>query len=156
MGAVREWLGAVAAVSLLLAAARFLVPKGPFREIAAFIGGLILLLALLRPLPGMKGYDLSGRFSSYQAALDQRRDALIQERETEVKKYIEARTATYISDKAESMGLRLQIHVTAEDPGTGVPVPVRVEAEGPRSETLARWIEAELAIPEERQVWNEH
>ena len=37
----------------------------------------------------------------------------------------------------------------------GLPVPERVELEGPYSKELADYITHELNIPPERQVWNE-
>ena len=43
-----------------------------------------------------------------------------------------------------------------EPDGSGVPVPVSVELTGPRSEVLSRWLETELGVPAERQVWNEN
>ena len=46
--------------------------------------------------------------------------------------------------------------VTVEPDGSGVPVPVSVELTGPRSEVLSRWLETELGVPAERQVWNEN
>ena len=49
MAAAREWLCAVVAVTLLLAAAQTLIPEGAIRRIASFVGGLILLVTLLRP-----------------------------------------------------------------------------------------------------------
>ena len=43
-----------------------------------------------------------------------------------------------------------------EPDGSGVPVPVSMELTGPRSEVLSRWLETELGVPAERQVWNEN
>ena len=56
------------------------------------------------------------------------------------------------------MGLTLRVQVTVEPDGSGVPVPVPVSVEltGPRSEVLSRWLETELGVPAERQVWNEN
>ena len=50
MGALREWLTSLVAVSMLLSVAQTLVPEGSIRKIASFTGGLILLVVLLRPL----------------------------------------------------------------------------------------------------------
>ena len=44
IAAVRTWLTAVAAVSLLLSVVQYITPKGTLRDTASFIGGLLLLL----------------------------------------------------------------------------------------------------------------
>ena len=54
------------------------------------------------------------------------------------------------------MGLTLRVRVTAEMGGSGVPVPVRAELTGPWSGPLSGWLETELGLPAERQVWNEN
>ena len=41
----------------------------------------------------------------------------------------------------------------SEENSEGVPVPVSAELTGTPSRELSRWIEAELGIPVERQVW---
>ena len=50
MAAARAWLTAVVSVTLLLSVVQTLTPKGSLREIASFVGGLLLLAVLLRPL----------------------------------------------------------------------------------------------------------
>lgn len=155
IAALREWLTAVAAVSLLLSVVQFLIPKGPLRETASFIGGLILLTALLRPVLEL---DLSGLqldLTAYQETVEQRRSEMETAQKEELAGLIEAETAAYISDKAAAMGLALQVRVTAEPDAEGVPVPSRAELTGPRSEKLALWLETELGLPAERQVWHE-
>ena len=151
MAAARTWLTAVAAVTLLLSVAEMLVPQGSLREIASFTGGLILLAVLMQPLGKI---DLN--ISHYQEAVEQRQTELEASQKEELASLIESEMETYISDKAKSMSLTLRVQVTAEPDGSGVPVPVRAELTGPRSEELSRWLDAELGLPAERQVWNEN
>ena len=66
---------------------------------------------------------------------------------------IESETEAYILDKAARMGLTVRIKVGTEENSEGVPVPVSAELTGTPSRELSRWIEAELGIPVERQVW---
>ena len=68
---------------------------------------------------------------------------------------IESATEAYISDKAKSMGLTLKVRVTAETDESGMPVPIQVKVTGPWSGELSGWLETELGLPAERQVWNE-
>ena len=155
MAAAREWLTAVAAVTLLLSVAQLLVPPGNLREIASFVGGLILLAAMMQPLLKIDLSDIQLDFSSYQGAVEQRQAELENTQKEELTSLIEAETEAYISDKAKSMGLTLKVRVTAEADEGGMPVPVRVEITGPWSGGLSGWLETELGLPAERQVWNE-
>ena len=151
---VRTWLTAVAAVTLLLSVVQQLVPPGSLRETASFAGGLILLTVLLQPLAALRGADLDLSFQDCRQAVEQQQTELEDRRQAELAALIESATAAYISDKADSMGLALEARVTAEA-ADGVPVPVRVTLTGEKSEELSRWLETELGIPAERQVWNE-
>ena len=156
MAAARTWLTAVVAVTLLLSVLQMLVPQGNLREIASFVGGLILLAVMMQPLLRIDLSDVQLDFSAYQETLEQRQAELENTRQEELTSLIEAETAAYISDKAKSMGLTLQVRVTAEMDGSGVPVPVRAELTGPWCGTLSGWLETELGLPAERQVWNEN
>ena len=49
MESLRTWLSSIVAVTLLIAMAESLVPEGTMRRVAGFTGGLVLLLALVRP-----------------------------------------------------------------------------------------------------------
>lgn len=151
---VRTWLTAVAAVTLLLSVVQQLVPPGSLRETASFAGGLILLTVLLQPLAALRGADLDLSFQDCRQAVEQQQTELEDRRQAELAALIESATAAYISDKADSMGLALEARVTAEA-ADGVPVPVRVTLTGKKSGELSRWLETELGIPAERQVWNE-
>ena len=156
MAAARTWLTAVVAVTLLLSVAQMLVPPGSLREIASFVGGLILLAVMMQPLLRIDLSDVQLDFSAYQETLEQRQAELENTRQEELTSLIEAETAAYISDKAKSMGLTLRVRVTAEMDGSGVPVPVRAELTGSWSGPLSGWLETELGLPAERQVWNEN
>ena len=154
MAAARAWLTAVVSVTLLLSVVQTLTPKGSLREIASFVGGLLLLAVLLRPLGSVDLSAVSLNLDAYRQTVEQRQAELEQEGQKELVGLIEAELESYISDKAEDLGIRVQ--VTVELDGSGVPAPVSVELTGPRSEALSRWLETELGVPAERQVWNEN
>ena len=97
MAAAREWLTAVAAVTLLLSVAQLLVPPGNLREIASFVGGLILLAAMMQPLLKIDLSDIQMDFSSYQGAVEQRQAELENTQKEELTSLIEAETEAYIS-----------------------------------------------------------
>ena len=155
MGALREWLTSLVAVGMLLSVAQNLVPEGSIRKIASFTGGLILLVVLLRPLLGADLSRLDLHLEDYERAIGQRQEELGAAGEAELAGIIEERTAAYISDKADTLGLAVKVQVETKPAGDGVPVPWRAELWGPRSPALATYMEEELGIPGERQVWHE-
>ena len=156
MAAARAWLTAVVSVTLLLSVVQTLIPKGSLREIASFVGGLLLLAVLLRPLGSVDLSAVSLDLAPYRQTVEQRQAELEQEGQKELIGLIEAELGSYIWDKAADLGLTLQVQVTVEPDGSGVPATVAVELTGPKSEALSQWLETELGVPAERQVWNEN
>ena len=156
MAAARAWLTAVVSVTLLLSVVQTLIPKGSLREIASFVGGLLLLAVLLRHLGSVDLSAVSLDLAPYRQTVERRQAELEQEGQKELIGLIEAELGSYIWDKAADLGLTLQVQVTVEPDGSGVPATVSVELTGPKSEALSRWLETELGVPAERQVWNEN
>lgn len=154
IGAVRSWLTSIAAVTLMLTVVQTLVPEGTLRKITGFTGGLLLLAALLQPVLKTDLARLRLDFSDYSAAIEERTEALDAAGKEELAAIIAGRTAAYISDKADALGLAVAARVETE-PVEGIPVPVSAELTGPYSQDLADWIAGELGIPAERQVWHE-
>lgn len=155
IAAVREWLTAVVAVTLLLTAAQTLIPEGNIRKIAAFTGGLALLAALLQPVLRTDLSRLDLDLDAYTRAVEERRAELEETRDAELASVIASRTEAYILDKAAQLGRTLTVHVETRTGAEGVPLPWAAEMSGPRSEELAAYMERELGIPRERQVWHE-
>ena len=154
IGAVRSWLTSIAAVTLLLTVVQALVPEGTVKKIAGFTGGLLLLAALLQPALKTDLGRLRLDFSDYEEAVGERAAELDAAGKDELAAIIAGRTAAYISDKADALGLGVTAQVRTE-PAEGIPVPASVELTGPYSQDLADWIAGELGIPAERQVWHE-
>ena len=156
IGAVREWLTSVVVVSLLLASAQSLVPEGSLKRIASFTGGLILLLAMLRPLADFGGGErINLDFDGLAQEIEARRAELDQEGNTLLAQGIASKTAAYIWDKAASLGLSVTVRVETAPGEDGIPLPWSAEVTGERSAELAAYMERELGIPRERQVWHE-
>ena len=149
---IRQWLCSVVAVSLLVSVVQSLVPKGSLRRAASFLSGLVLLAVLLEPLPklDLEGLELRG----LQEETEKARRQLEAEQETALKAGIAEQTEAYISDKAAALGLTVQARVETRTGADGVPLPWSAELEGDYTEELAQWMETELDIPRERQVWH--
>ncbi|MBE6962970.1 MAG: stage III sporulation protein AF [Ruminococcaceae bacterium] len=155
IGALREWLCSVLTVTLLLSVVELLLPEGNMRKIGGFTGGLVLLLTLLSPVKGLRSEIPELRWDVYEQAIIQRQEELSAVGNRELRELIESRSAAYISDKADSLGISVTVRVRAEENAEGIPVPEWVEITGVYSAELAAWLESELAVPAERQVWNE-
>ena len=154
MTAVREWLTAVVTVTLLLSVVQTLVPEGSLRKIAGFTGGLLLLAVLLRPVTEIDLSGLDTEMEDWARTIGERQEELSAEQEEALASGIAERTASYISDKAEKLGLEVKIRVETETGGDGVPVPVRAEIDGPWSGELSSYMAETLGISRERQVWH--
>ena len=154
IAALREWLLAVVTVTLLLSVAQTIIPEGSIRKISSFTGGLILLAVLLQPVLSTDIGRLRLDFSDYTDAIEERQEELESAQEEEMAAIIAEKTQAYILDKADALGLELTVRVQTQPGEDGVPCPAAVEVDGPRSEELAAYMEQELGIPEERQVWN--
>lgn len=61
MEGLRQWIVSLTALCMLLALARVLVPGGTMSRVAAFVGGLVLLAALARPLSELGAVRLALR-----------------------------------------------------------------------------------------------
>ena len=155
MGALREWLTSVVVVSVLLAVVQTLIPEGTIRKIGTFTGGLILLVTLLQPLLGVEFEALELRLEQSRETVEQRQQELEQAGERELAELIERQTAAYIWDKADALGLDLSAEVRVERGPEGIPLPVSATLTGTYSEALSAYLERELGIPRERQVWHE-
>ena len=155
IGALREWLTSVVVVSVLLAVVQTLIPEGTVRKIGAFTGGLILLVTLLQPLLGVDFEDLELRLEQSRETVEQRQQELEQAGAREMAELIERQTAAYIWDKADALGLDLSAEVRVERGPDGIPLPVSATLTGTYSEALSAYLERELGIPRERQVWHE-
>ena len=154
MGALREWLTALVATSVLLAVIRTLIPEGTVRKIGAFTAGLVLLATLLRPLTGIS-FEGDLQLERTRQQVEERRLELEQAVTVEKAELIAQRTAAYIWDKADAQGLSVSAEVRVEPGAEGIPVPVSVVLRGAFSESLSAELERELGIPRERQVWYE-
>lgn len=155
MESLRTWLSSIVAVTLLIAMAESLVPEGTMRRVAGFTGGLVLLLALVRPVLAGGLPDLTLETEAWTAAIEAQQADLSRQGENALAALIAERTASYIWDKGTALGLEVKANVETRTGEAGLPVPERVELEGPYSKELADYITHELNIPPERQVWNE-
>lgn len=153
---IRQWLMGVTCAALVIAMAESLTPSGTIRKIGRLTGGLVLLIAMLGPLLSLDQGALTRALTEYRLSLDDYSQELEQEDRSLMKGIIEERSGAYIQDKAEEMGIDCQVVVEA-DGEEEWPVPEYVTVFGAltaeEQTRLTREIEADFAIPAERQYY---
>lgn len=147
MDALRTWLYGVFCAALLLTLTQGLLPKGKLRSLASLAGGLILLLALLRPLGVGKDWDWDA--SAFQAEVAERQKELSAERQAQLAAIIAEETEAYIWENGEDLK-SVKVEVREVD---GVLLPWSVELGCPYGEALSRMLSEDLGIPRERQYY---
>lgn len=151
MGQIRTWLLGVVFTAFACGLANELVPKGKEKALVRMVGGILLILALLRPLGSIswESPQISvGNFSE-QAAYYRT------EQENALSAIIAERLETYIWDKATGLGLSCEVQVQMSCENTMVPVPESVEIRAAYHPVLAAWLEEVVGIPAEQQIWLE-
>lgn len=152
---IREWLLGVTATALLAALADCLILQGAIRRIARLTGGLLMMVALLRPLESLPLEGLSLSFADYQRQVSELTEHYRREQNTAYSAIIEEEIGAYIVDKAAGMGLRTEASVTAAPDEAGLPMLQEVRLTIPEDPLLSDWLETELGIPAEAQYWQE-
>ena len=154
MSDIRTWLvglfAAAAAVSVLYS----LIPRGKLLVIARCSGGLVLLLALLRPALHWDSHLWENSFHRWQMDMETATLQMQGAGENRLSSLIADRTAAYIQEKAEAMGLVCHPAVSTTL-RQGVPFPDRVWLDIPFHGALSDCIANDLDIPQDRQIWQE-
>lgn len=151
---LRSWLLSVTACAVLVSIAQQLTHGSTMRSAVRFTGGLLLLIALLRPLVTIELDVPAVSLSDYRAAVAQIEAQLTAQRDDALRAGIAAQTQAYIEDKAGELGADVRASVETEERG-GESIPVSVTLYGERNAALSALIARELGITEERQIWIE-
>lgn len=141
MGPLREWLLAVLAASFLVAVAQAVMPEGAVKGVGRLICGLLLFLAVARPVLGLQYNTLSALLRDTAGQLAEDQAALEETGNQWTEAIIVQETAAYIEDKRSELGLDCQTEVTWDWSGT-VPEPSAVTVTGNLTEA-------------QRQAWTE-
>ena len=152
--AVREWLISVVCTAMLVSAAENAAPSGEMRKTVSLIGGLILLIMLVRPLNELRPGWILSESGSYTRTVEQVKKELQTEQQESLRSLIEQRVEAYISDKAAELGLECRVEVESSVGEDGLPRPFSVTVYGEPDRELQNWIHTELDIPKERQVYH--
>ena len=151
---LREWLLGIVAAALAIALAQSLTPEGTVKKVGKLVGGLVLLLAVVKPIAQVDPTALTALWTSsgYETG------EATQRGEEVLKILIAQKTGAYIVDKGQSLGCRVteaQVTVVGDDSGWPVPWSVVVNGDWTLEQRveLSRVIAEELAIPSARQLF---
>ena len=146
-----KWLMGVTCAAMILALAEGLSPAGGPKRAARLAGGLLLL-----PLISLDGSALTRAMTEYRLDAEYSAQALEEENKTLMMDIIEAQSAAYIQDKAAALGITCTVQVEADE-AAEYPIPKVVTITGELSreerEALTEQIEADFAIPADRQYY---
>lgn len=148
--AAGQWILGVTCAALLGALACELAGKGTLGQVARLVSGLVLLWAVLSPLPGVDIARLTQPVLEVGTQLEQEHERLSEQSATAMRAVIEQESQAYILDKAQQLGLDCQVRVTCRQEG-GVWLPWSVQVKGiAPSAALTRAVEEELGVAAER------
>lgn len=157
---IRSWLLGVTCAAMLLALAECLTPEGSVKRVCKLAGGVVLLLAAIGPVAKLEEADFARITERYQNSAEEYRKALDEETELLYESIIAEKTAAYILDKAEELGMTCQVSVTVgwEPDGTARPAAVILHGiwTKEQKETLTQRIASDLGIPAEMQYYKEN
>ena len=155
MDGVKNWLLGIVLTSFAAALARDLSPKG--REAAAvrLAGGLLMILAILRPLNRIPWDDLALAAGNFAVQSEYQAEEHLRRQQEDFSAVIAERTEAYIWDKASGLdGIhRIAVDVSAGE--SGIPLPCSVTIAGPYCQELSLWLATELGLDADRQNWLE-
>ena len=155
MSILKDWLLSVTAAALALALAQALTPEGTVKKIGALIGGMILLLVLVKPVMAIDLEDLADWTARYIPQTEIEPD----QGEQMMKSLIAQKTSAYIVDKGAALGCDCRVTVTVVTDESGWPVPWAAEITGSftpeQRAALEEVLAQELGIPQARQTFTE-
>ena len=157
---VRNWIIAITACALILAALESLVPKGAAKKTAAFAGGMLMLLVLLQPITGQWEVRPMEWFEAAEEEREDRETSLTRQNQSLLEKLIAEESRAYILEWAEELSLSCQVSVGCRSDENGLPFPHEVTIVSPsmtesQRKALSEKIETELGISQERQNFRE-
>ncbi len=156
MSLFRTYLMGVVAAAMAVALAQALTPDGTVKKIGRLVGGIVLMLAIVKPLTGLSAGEAPLPVADWLVPPVHEEE---NEGEVLLKELIAQQTGAYIEDKGHALGVNCTAQVTVAEGEGGWPHPWSVEIVGSWTGegrvTLEKTIEEDLAIPAERQSFQE-
>lgn len=159
MELVRQWIVGITCAAIIGALAEGIMPKGGAKKAGRLAVGLLLMLAVLRPLAEADLDVLAQGLTRWRLQAEGYGEILETEDRMLIKTIIEERTCAYISDKAKELGISCTAEVVYHYGEDGAVWPTEAILRGSftlsQKQSLTRVLEAELAIPAENLTFEE-
>lgn len=152
---IRTWLMGVVFTAFASGLACELIPKGRMQALTRMLGGVLMVLALLRPLGAVDWEGAVISTGDFSLSTQEQAEIYRTEQKNELASIIGERLATYIWDKATELGLDCSVHVSITFSEGGIPLPDSVRIGAAYHRELAVWLEEVVGIPAEKQIWVE-
>ena len=144
------------ATSLVYGAVMFLSPEGSVKKVARIVCTLALVSMLLNAFSGFEYMSYFSELASYKERERQIVDAGKEFGDNLNRLVIEEQYETYILDKATELGLEIkQVKLQMRWDSNGFWIAESVEMNCGYSAQLAEYIERELGVAKQRQLWIE-
>ena len=148
---LRDWLLGIACAAMVLALAESVAPEGSIKRVCRLTGGLVLMLVTIGPITDLSQIGFQTITRQYESGAQAYQEKLELENDFIYESIIAERTAAYISDKAEDMGISCQVTVTVGRGQDGVPKPSAAHITGNLTQqqrsALRQVLESDLGIP---------
>lgn len=155
MEAIRSYLTAVVAVSMIAVLASALAHGSRMERVVRFVAGLLALLVCVTPLLRLDARTLTDVLEQAERALDYDAAGTDRTRQDMLRDLIRENTERTIEKQAEALGMLVRADVTLTEEEypqpwsatlTGTLDPEQVRA-------LSEFLSQSLGIPTERQTW---
>lgn len=156
MEEIGKYLLSVSACAVLVSFVQNIIMSKPVQKYAGLAGGLLLLVVVVSPLVRLDDSTLTEISNHYETYCQVDTSEQQEQNRQVLESIISERCETYIWDKANQMGVSIDVDVFLCDEGYyPYPDAVRMIYSGSmqQKEVLSAWIEQELGIPLSHQEW---
>ena len=157
MDAIQTYILRIVAVALLCGICHsFFDGKSAIGTIVHMVTGLLLAITVLSPIVKLQIDDFTGYLSGIQADTETMVADGEQAGQRERARIITEQCEAYILDKADSLGLTIQVQVQLTQDDSMHPESIALQgAASPYAKSVLReYITDSLGIPEEKQIWS--
>jgi len=149
---LKNWICSIALLSLFLSLAELFISQKSIKRVLRTVGGILILVALFQPFQKIAATskDVFGTL-----AVQSLEKELLSQREEQLAALIEKEITAYIWDKTEQLGVSCAVVVEVDMGPEGLPVLKEVRLATAYNEDLSCWLEEELGVKKNGQIWQE-